>query len=127
MPDNNMLNQGMDQAIYTMRNVRGLTPRDENNFGVRKSDEFLRILSENTLVLRIAGTAISIITILGSSIALMNMMLVSVSERTREIGVRKSLGAKRRHILHQFFIETQLINQIRDYICHISRVATTMI
>ena len=127
MPDNNMLNQGMDQAIYTMRNVRGLTPRDENNFGVRKSDEFLRILSENTLVLRIAGTAISIITILGSSIALMNIMLVSVSERTREIGVRKSLGAKRRHIFQQFFIETLVISQLGCLLGIIMGVATAMI
>ena len=127
LPDNNMLNHGMDQAIYTMRNVRGLTPRDENNFGVRKSDEFLRILSENTLVLSIAGTAISIITILGSSIALMNIMLVSVSERTREIGVRKSLGAKRRHIFQQFFIETLVISQLGCLLGIIMGVATAMI
>jgi len=127
LPDNTMLNHGMDQAIYTMRNVRGLTPRDENNFGVRKSDEFLRILSENTLVLRIAGTAISIITILGSSIALMNIMLVSVSERTREIGVRKSLGAKRRHIFQQFFIETLVISQLGCLLGIIMGVATAMI
>ena len=127
MPDNNMLNHGMDQAIYTMRNVRGLTPRDDNNFGVRKSDEFLRILSQNTLVLRIAGTAISIITILGSSIALMNIMLVSVSERTREIGVRKSLGAKRRHIFQQFFIETLVISQLGCLLGIIMGIATAMI
>jgi len=94
---------------------------------VRKSDEFLRILSENTLVLSIAGTAISIITILGSSIALMNIMLVSVSERTREIGVRKSLGAKRRHIFQQFFIETLVISQLGCLLGIIMGVATAMI
>lgn len=126
IPDNNMLNEGMDQAIYTMRNVRNRTPRDVNNFGIRKSDEFLRMLNENTLSLRIAGTAISIITIMGSSIALMNIMLVSVSERTREIGVRKSLGAKRRHIFQQFFIETLVISQLGCLTGIILGVATAM-
>ncbi|HLW14655.1 MAG TPA: ABC transporter permease [Flavobacteriaceae bacterium] len=127
IPDNMMLDDSMDQAIYTMRNVRNRTPRDANNFGVRKSDEFLRILKENTMVLRIAGTAISIITILGSSIALMNIMLVSVSERTREIGVRKSLGAKKRHIFQQFFIETLVISQLGCLLGIIMGISTAMI
>src|SRR5699024_10753191 len=121
---NQMLEEGMDQAIYTMRNIRNRTPRDPNNFGIRKSDEFLRMLNENTMALRIAGTAISIITILGSSIALMNIMLVSVSERTREIGVRKSLGAKKRHIFQQFFIETLVISQLGCLLGIILGVAT---
>src|SRR5699024_6721211 len=81
----------------------------------------------NTMALRIAGTAISIITILGSSIALMNIMLVSVSERTREIGVRKSLGAKKRHIFQQFFIETLVISQLGCLLGIILGVATAMI
>lgn len=127
IPDNNMLDDSMDQAIYTMRNVRNRTPIDANNFGVRKSDEFLRILNENTLVLRIAGTAISIITIMGSSIALMNIMLVSVSERTREIGVRKSLGAKKRHIFQQFFIETLVISQLGCLLGIIMGIGTAMV
>lgn len=127
IPDNNMLDDSMDQAIYTMRNVRNRTPRDTNNFGIRKSDEFLRILNENTMVLRIAGTAISIITILGSSIALMNIMLVSVSERTREIGVRKSLGAKKRHIFQQFFIETLVISQLGCLLGIIMGISTAMV
>ena len=62
-------------------------------------------------VLESAAWIISIITILGSSIALMNIMLVSVTERTREIGVRKALGAKRSTIATQFFIETIVIGQ----------------
>lgn len=59
-----------------------------------------------------ASWIISVITILGSSIALMNIMIVSVTERTREIGVRKALGAKKITIAVQFFIETLLIGQI---------------
>jgi putative ABC transport system permease protein len=62
--------------------------------------------------LDIAAILISIITIFGSSIALMNIMIVSVTERTREIGVRKALGAKKNTIAFQFFIETLIIGQI---------------
>ncbi|MGO1585574.1 MAG: ABC transporter permease, partial [Mesonia sp.] len=62
--------------------------------------------------LDVAAWIISIITILGSSIALMNIMLVSVTERTREIGVRKALGAKKNTIAFQFFSETIIIGQL---------------
>lgn len=126
IPDNNMLEESMEQAVFTMRTVRNRTPSDENNFGIQKSDDFLRMLSENTKVLSIAGTAISIITIMGSSIALMNIMLVSVSERTREIGVRKALGAKKRHIFQQFFIETLVISQLGCLLGIILGVGTAM-
>lgn len=127
IPDNNLLEESMEQAIFTMRNIRNRTPRDENNFGIQKSDEFLRMLEENTKALSIAGTAISIITIMGSSIALMNIMLVSVSERTREIGVRKALGAKKRHIFQQFFIETLVISQLGCILGILLGVGTAML
>jgi putative ABC transport system permease protein len=65
-----------------------------------------------TGVLGISAWLIGIITILGSSIALMNIMIVSVTERTREIGVRKALGAKKSTIAIQFFIETITVGQI---------------
>jgi putative ABC transport system permease protein len=78
---------------------------------VRSDDLINRILSM-TQYLSMASWLISIITILGSSIALMNIMIVSVTERTREIGVRKALGAKKSTIAFQFFIETLLIGQM---------------
>lgn len=100
-----------DRAIVLFRNIRGLAPVEENNFGIIQSDELLNTLNEQKAVLYIAAIVISGITIFGSSIALMNIMLVSVTERTREIGVRKALGAKRSTISWQFFIETLLISQ----------------
>ena len=109
--DKEMLEGAQDAAIVTFRNVRGLSPVEENNFGIERSDDLINRIGAITGYLEAAAWIISIITILGSSIALMNIMLVSVTERTREIGVRKALGAKRSTISTQFFIETIVIGQ----------------
>ncbi|ESU19637.1 ABC transporter efflux protein [Flavobacterium cauense R2A-7] len=106
------LGQASDNATITMRKIRKLSPVQENNFGVERSDDLIQRLLSNTEVLRISAWVIGIITVFGSSIALMNIMLVSVTERTREIGVRKSLGAKRSTIAWQFFTETLVIGQM---------------
>ncbi len=105
-----LLNPAVDEAILTMRRVRKLNPVAENNFGIERSDELLKQLLEETEALSISAWVIGLITVFGSSIALMNIMLVSVTERTREIGVRKSLGAKRSTIALQFFTETLIIS-----------------
>ncbi len=107
-----MLDGAQDDAILTFRNVRGLSPVEENNFGIERSDDLLNRLAETSKYLYIAAWIISIVTIFGSTIALMNIMLVSVTERTREIGVRKALGAKRSTIAFQFFIETVIVGQL---------------
>lgn len=107
-----MLNQAIDNATGTMRRVRKLNPVKDNNFAVVRSDDLINKILGITQYLGIASWIIGIITVLGSSIALMNIMIVSVTERTREIGVRKALGAKKSTIAFQFFIETLLIGQI---------------
>ena len=107
-----LLDEAVDDAIITMRRVRKLSPVEKENFGIERSDDLIQTLLSNTVVLGISAWVIGIITIFGSSIALMNIMLVSVSERTREIGVRKSLGATRNTIAWQFFTETLIIGQI---------------
>ncbi|WP_417871316.1 ABC transporter permease [Winogradskyella sp.] len=107
-----MLEGAQDDAILTFRNVRGLNPVEENNFGIERSDDLLNRAAENTFALYVIAWVISIITIVGSTIALLNIMLVSVTQRTREIGIRKALGAKRRTIAFQFFIETIIIGQL---------------
>lgn len=110
--DKNLLEGAQDEAIMTFRNIRGLSPVEENNFGLAKSDDLINRIFSITQYLNLAAWVISIITIFGSSIALMNIMLVSVSERTREIGVRKALGAKKNTIAMQFFMETLIIGQL---------------
>lgn len=109
--DKQLMEAAQDEAIITFRNIRGLNPVEENNFGIERSDDLINRIAMITGYLEVAAWIISIITILGSSIALMNIMLVSVTERTREIGVRKALGAKRSTISTQFFMETIVIGQ----------------
>jgi putative ABC transport system permease protein len=108
----NLLDEAVDNAGIIMRRIRKLNPVQESNFGVSRSDDLINRIGEITGVLSASAWIIGIITIFGSSIALMNIMLVSVTERTREIGVRKALGAKRSTIAFQFFIETLIIGQI---------------
>jgi len=110
--DKEMMEGAQSEAIITFRNIRRLNPVEENNFGIEKSDDLINRIFTITGYLNLAAWIISIITIFGSSIALMNIMLVSVSERTREIGIRKALGAKNSTIATQFFMETLIIGQI---------------
>ncbi len=109
--DNTILEGAQDEAIKVFRNVRKLQPLEKDNFGLQRSDDLISIIADVSGYLRFAAWIISIITILGSSIALMNIMLVTVSQRTREIGIRKAIGAKRSAISTQFFIEAIVIGQ----------------
>jgi len=109
---NELLDAAVDNAIITMRRVRKLSPVQDLNFSISRSDDLIHKIQDLTGYLTMAAIVIGLITILGSSIALMNIMIVSVTERTREIGVRKALGAKRSTIAFQFFIETLVIGQI---------------
>lgn len=105
----NIVEDAVSTAIGTMRNVRDLKAIEENDFEVRKSDSILNRLKEMTSTLRIATVIIAMLTLLGAAIGLMNIMLVSVTERTKEIGVRKALGASRSNVLTQFLTEAVVI------------------
>jgi putative ABC transport system permease protein len=107
-----LLGEAVDNATITMRKIRKLNPVEDNNFGISRSDDLINKILGMTQYLGISAWVIGIITIFGSSIALMNIMLVSVTERTREIGVRKALGAKKSTIAFQFFMETLVIGQL---------------
>ena len=95
-----------------MRVVRGDPIGAEESFEIRKSDSTAENVIQNLSFISIAATVIGIITLLGAAIGLMNIMLVSVTERTREIGVRKSIGASSSNIRWQFLTEAILIGQI---------------
>jgi putative ABC transport system permease protein len=97
------------EATSTMRIIRGDQLGEEESFNIERSDALAKNFEEVTGYLRIGGFGISFITLLGASIALMNIMMVSVTERTREIGVRKAIGASPSLIRMQFLIEAIVI------------------
>jgi putative ABC transport system permease protein len=111
-PDPEKMEPAIQEAISAMRLARKLQPRDEDNFEVFKSDSISELLVEKLSYATIGGFIIGIITLFGAAIGLMNIMLVSVTERTREIGTLKAVGAKSRDILRQFLFEAIIICQL---------------
>jgi len=106
------LESSMSTATGIFRTIRGDKPGEPNSFRVEQSTQLVATLRQATNGITIAATVIGLITLFGAGIGLMNIMLVSVSERTREIGVRKSLGASPSAIRTQFLIEVMVIGQI---------------
>jgi putative ABC transport system permease protein len=107
-----MMEAASGQAEATFRVVRGLDPVDETDFNIEQSDNLANILLDNIKNITFVATIIGFITLFGAAIGLMNIMLVSVTERTREIGVRKAIGAKGLTVRQQFLIEAIVIGQI---------------
>ena len=107
-----LIDAAIGQAESVFRNVRNLSPLDESDFNVEKSDNIVNLLLKNIQNITLVATIIGFITLLGAAVGLMNIMLVSVTERTREIGVRKAIGAKNKTVKQQFLIEAIVIGQI---------------
>jgi putative ABC transport system permease protein len=107
--DIKMIEFGMNEAIAKFRNVRKLKTLESNNFELITSNAIAEKLFDNIKTVTIGATVVGFITLFGAAIGLMNIMLVSVTERTREIGVRKALGANKRTIRYQFLIEAVVI------------------
>jgi len=104
---------GEAEAIF--RTVRNLNPKDESDFNISKSDNIVNMLLKNIRFVTLAATIIGIVTLFGAAVGLMNIMLVSVTERTREIGVRKAIGAKTQTIKYQFLFESIMIGQLGGF------------
>lgn len=102
----------MNDAYTFMRRIRRLKPSDPDNFMITKSDALAKDAQKNMAMVSGVGTLIGIITLLGAAVSLMNIMLVSVTERTREIGLRKALGATSKNIRNQFLLEAIVICQL---------------
>ena len=99
-------------AVGTMRLVRGLDPEDPNDFEVFSNESLIEAFNKIANTVAIGAFVISAIALLASGVGVMNIMLVSVTERTKEIGIRKSIGAKKRNILTQFLIEAVLLSLV---------------
>ncbi len=103
-------------AMGLFRQIRRTRIGQEEDFEITKSDGLLDFLKENTVYLRLSTVIIGLITLVGAAIGLMNIMLVSVTERTREIGISKALGATQKVILTQFLSEAIIICQMGGFI-----------
>lgn len=109
--DPKLLDIAIGEAEGLFRIIRHLDISDESDFNINKSDSLAQMLLDNLKYVTLAATIIGIITLIGAAIGLMNIMLVSVAERTREIGTRKAIGAKSGIIKQQFLFEAILIGQ----------------
>jgi len=107
-----LIRDAMEQTRLVMRRERGLKANEEDNFDFFSSESLITEFNQMTLGVKIAAFVIGIIALVVAGIGIMNIMLVSVTERTREIGIRKSIGAKKRNILNQFLLEAVLLCNI---------------
>jgi putative ABC transport system permease protein len=98
-----------DQLIGILRRVRRVPPEKADDFALNRQEQFLKIYGQLTGALYAVALGVGLITLVVGGIGIMNIMLVSVTERTREIGVRRALGARRRTILLQFLIESSVV------------------
>ncbi len=101
-----------ESAVGTMRLVRELGPEDTNDFEIFSNDSLIEAFNNIAGVVAVGAFVISAIALLASGVGVMNIMLVSVTERTKEIGIRKSIGAKKRNILSQFLIEAVVLSLV---------------
>ena len=105
-----MLDAAIGEATGAFRPIRKLGSTEEDNFDIDKSDRFVELLLNQLSYLTGAALVIGMITLIGAAIGLMNIMLVAVTERTKEIGVAKALGGKQKNIRQQFLYEAIIIS-----------------
>jgi putative ABC transport system permease protein len=111
-PSAALLQATIDEVTGHLRVIRAVSPAEDNNFDIVTNDAMRGPMDSFTGYLTLGGAGIGLIALLAAGIGIMNIMLVSVTERTREIGVRKALGATRRDVLRQFLLEAVFLCQI---------------
>ncbi|HEX3628203.1 MAG TPA: ABC transporter permease [Verrucomicrobiae bacterium] len=107
--DASQVDEAKEELRQTLRNIRHLRPNEPDDFAINQQDLILTLFHETTRTIAIIGLFITSLALFVGGIGIMNIMFVSVAERTREIGVRKALGAKNRSIMLQFLVEAACI------------------
>lgn len=110
--DDNRFNDAVEEARYLMRSRRQLSGDEKDNFGIATPDAVLGLRDRLLGPIFVVAVAVPAIALVVGGIVIMNIMLVSVTERTKEIGIRKALGARRKDILKQFLIEAVVLSAI---------------
>ncbi len=111
-PNDVMMNDAMETTREVLRGQRKLRPGTKDNFVMETSASALKSFEQMKSIMTIAGTALPAISLVVGGLVIMNIMLVAVAERTREIGIRKSLGARRKDILRQFLVESATLSTL---------------
>jgi len=106
------VHRAMDDVVMTMRSMRGLRPGQPNNFEAVTQERYLEVFNSSTAMVRILMFALSSVGLMVGGVGVVAIMMISVTERTREIGVRKALGATRREILWQFLVEAATLTLV---------------
>jgi putative ABC transport system permease protein len=110
VPDVKLLETAIGEAEGVFRPIRKLATTEEINFVVDKSDVIVNMLLTNVRFMTYSAVTISVITLLGAAVGLMNIMLVSVTERTKEIGLIKAVGGRQKSVRRQFLYESIIIS-----------------
>jgi putative ABC transport system permease protein len=111
-PSQEMYNATMDRGMAAIRVVRGLRPEQDNDFELYSNDSLIAAFAKIADIVSSGAFVISAIALLAAGVGIMNIMLVSVTERTKEIGVRKAVGARKVIILTQFLVEAVVLSVV---------------
>lgn len=102
----------LEEARFNLRTIRGVAPAEPDDFSVFSNDTLISTFNEFTFYVKLGIGFISFISLVAAGVGIMNIMLVSVTERTKEIGIRKAIGAQKRNILSQFITEAIVLCQV---------------
>lgn len=122
-----MVDAVKEEAVGIMRRVRGLKYSENNDFSINQQEALLKTINQTVGVIQIAGLIITGLSLFVGAIGIMNIMFVSVKERTKEIGIRKAIGAKKRSILGQFISESAIICLIGGMIGLVIAIILSMV